>query len=92
MCSLGKTLLAFALLHFVLQGQTSCYARYLLTSYFRIPFFNLTPRENKDVKGENVSTFPNLSFWIVSLWDLITIVFFKKEKKLAFIEFLAQYR
>ena len=32
--SLGKTLLAFALLHFALQGQgqTTCYARYPLTS------------------------------------------------------------
>ena len=35
-CSLGKTLLAFALLHFVLQGQT-CLSRFLLTSYFCIP-------------------------------------------------------
>ena len=34
--SLGKTLLAFSLLHFVLQGQTACYSRYLLTSYFCI--------------------------------------------------------
>ena len=32
-----KTLLSFALLHFVLQGQTSCYSQYLLTSYFCIP-------------------------------------------------------
>ena len=36
-CSLDKTLLAFALLHFVLQGQTCLYSRYLLTSYFCIP-------------------------------------------------------
>ena len=36
--SLGITLLAFALLCFVLQGQISCYYRYLLTSYFCIPF------------------------------------------------------
>ena len=36
-CSLGKTLLAFALLHFVLQGQACSYSRYLLTSYFCIP-------------------------------------------------------
>ena len=35
-CSLNKTLLAFALLHFVLQGQTCCYSRYLWTSYFCI--------------------------------------------------------
>ena len=31
---LGKTLLAFALLHFVLQSQTCLYSRCLLTSYF----------------------------------------------------------
>ena len=37
---LGKTLLAFALLHFVLQGQFACFSRYLLTSYF-IPTFPL---------------------------------------------------
>ena len=37
MRSLGKTLLAFALLHFVLQGQTACYSSYLLTSSFCIP-------------------------------------------------------
>ena len=35
-CSLGKTLLAFALLHFVLQGKLTCYSRYLLISYFCI--------------------------------------------------------
>ena len=32
-CSLGKTLLAFALLHFILQGKLVCY---LLISYFCI--------------------------------------------------------
>ena len=37
MHSLGKTLLAFDLLHFVLQGQFACYSKYLLTSYFCIP-------------------------------------------------------
>ena len=37
MHSVGKTLLAFALLHFVLQGQVACFSRYLLTSYFCIP-------------------------------------------------------
>ena len=35
-CSLGKTLLTFSLLHFVLQGQICCYSGYLLTSYFCI--------------------------------------------------------
>ena len=44
MCSLGKTLLAFALVHFVLQGQTYLYTRYLLTSYFCI----LIPYDEKD--------------------------------------------
>ena len=37
MGSLGKTLLAFDLLHFVLQAQLCYYSRYLLTSYFCIP-------------------------------------------------------
>ena len=37
MCSLDKTLLAFALLHFVLQGQTCLLFSYLLTSYLCIP-------------------------------------------------------
>ena len=36
MCSLGKTLLAFALLHSIFQGQFTCYPRYFLTSYFCI--------------------------------------------------------
>ena len=35
--SLGKTLLAFALLHFELQGQICLLLRYLLTFYFYIP-------------------------------------------------------
>ena len=43
--SLGKTLLAFALLHFVLQGQICCYSRYLLTSYFCIP----VPYDERDI-------------------------------------------
>ena len=33
-CSLDKTLLAFALLHFVFLGQISCNSRYLLSSTF----------------------------------------------------------
>ena len=44
-CSLGKTLLAFALLHFALQGQTCCYSRYILTSYFCIP----VPYDEKNI-------------------------------------------
>ena len=35
--SLAKTLLAFALFHFVLQGQTCLFSRYLLISYSCIP-------------------------------------------------------
>ena len=45
MFSWQKTLLAFALLHFVLQGQTSLYFRYLLTSSFCI----LVPYDEKDI-------------------------------------------
>ena len=44
-CSLGRTLLAFALLHSVLQGQISCYPRCFLTSYFCIP----VPYNEKDI-------------------------------------------
>ena len=45
MGSLVKTLLAFALLHFVLQGQLACYSAYLLNSYFWIP----VPYDEKDI-------------------------------------------
>ena len=44
-CSLGKTLLAFAMLHFVLQGQICLLLQYLLTSYFCIP----VPYNEKDI-------------------------------------------
>ena len=44
-CVLLKKLLAFALLHFVLQGQTYLSPRYLLTSYFYIPI----PYDEKDI-------------------------------------------
>ena len=38
MCSHDKTLLAFALLHFVLsKTKLICYSGYLLTSYFCLP-------------------------------------------------------
>ena len=43
--SLGKTSLAFVLLHFLLQANLACYYRYLLTSYFCI----LVPYEEKDI-------------------------------------------
>ena len=42
---LGKTLLAFALLHSVFQGQISLYSRCFLTSYFCIP----VPYNEKDM-------------------------------------------
>ena len=45
MCSLDKTLLAFALLHFVLQDQTCLLIQVSLTSYFCIPI----PYEENDV-------------------------------------------
>ena len=44
-CSLKKTLLAFALLHSVLQGKCACYSRCFLTSYFCIP----VPYNEKDI-------------------------------------------
>ena len=44
-CSLGKTLLAFALLYFVLQGQTCLLLWNFLTSYFCIP----VPYSEKDI-------------------------------------------
>jgi len=43
--SFDKTLMAFSLLHFVIQSQSSCYFRYLLTSYFCIPI----PYNEKDI-------------------------------------------
>ena len=36
-CSLGRTLLAFALLHSILKAKFACYSRCFLTSYFCIP-------------------------------------------------------
>ena len=45
MRSLGKTLLAFALLHHVFQDQFACYPRCFLTSYFCIP----VPYNEKDI-------------------------------------------
>ena len=45
-CSLGKTLIDFALLHFILQGQTCLLTpHYLLISYFCIP----VPYNEKDI-------------------------------------------
>ena len=54
--SLGKTLLDFALLHSVLQGQFSCYSRCFLTSYFCIP----VPYNEKDI-----------FFWVLVLEGLV---------------------
>ena len=45
MFALDKTLLAFALLHFVLKAKLACYSRYLLTSYFCIPI----PYDEEDI-------------------------------------------
>ena len=44
-CSLDKTLLAFALLHFIFQGQTCLVSEYLLTSCFCIP----VPYDENDI-------------------------------------------
>jgi len=46
-CSLGKTLLALALLHFpsLERWKDACYSRYLLTSYFCLP----VPYDEKDI-------------------------------------------
>ena len=38
-------LLAFALLHFVLQGKLACHSRFLLTSYFAFQ----SPRDDKGI-------------------------------------------
>ena len=56
MSSLGKTLLAFALLHFILKVKLACYSRYLLTSYFCIPI----PYDEKDI-----------FFWVLVLEGLV---------------------
>ena len=45
MRSRGKTLLAFALLHFVAQTQTCLLFQYLLTSFFSIA----VPYDEKDI-------------------------------------------
>ena len=44
MCSLGKTLLAFACFILYSKAKLACYSRYLLTSYFCIP----VPYDEKD--------------------------------------------
>ena len=41
---LDKSLLAFALLHFILKAKLGCYSGYHLTSYFCIPI----PYDDKD--------------------------------------------
>ena len=59
-CSLGKTLLAFALLHSILhsilKAKFSCYSRCFLTSYFCIP----VPYDEKDI-----------FFWVLVLEGLV---------------------
>ena len=54
--SLGITLLAFALLHSVLQGKFTCYSRRFLTSYFCLP----VPYNEKDI-----------FFWVLVLEGLV---------------------
>ena len=44
-CSLGKILLAFTLIHFVVKAKLACYSKYLLISYFCIP----VPYDEKDI-------------------------------------------
>ena len=55
-CSLGKTVLAFALLNSVFQARFACYSRYFLTYYFFIP----VPYNEKDI-----------FFWVLVLKGLI---------------------
>ena len=45
MCSFGRTLLAFALLHSIPKAKSACYSRCFLTSYFCIP----VPYNEKDI-------------------------------------------
>ena len=44
-CSLGNTLLSFALFHLYSKAKLACYSRYLLTSYLCI----LAPYDEKDI-------------------------------------------
>ena len=44
-CSLGKALLAFALLHFYSVAKLACYSGFVLTCYFCMPI----PYDDKDV-------------------------------------------
>ena len=60
-CSLGKILLAFALLHSVLQGQICLFSRCFLTSYFCIP-----------VPYNEGKRFSHI-FWVLVLEDLVGI-------------------
>ena len=56
MCSLGRTILAFVLLHSVLQGQISWLLQVFLDSYFCIP----VPFNEKDI-----------FFWVLVLDGLV---------------------
>ena len=58
MHSLGKTLLAFALLHLYSKAKFACYSRYLLTSYFCIP----VPYNEKDI-----------FFWVLVIQGLVDL-------------------
>ena len=68
--SLGKTLVSFALLHSVFQGQIACYSRYFLTSYFCIPVLY----NEKDIFfGVLVLEVLVGSHWTVQLQKLCTL-------------------
>ena len=58
MHSLGKTLLAFALLHLYSKAKFASHSRYLLTSYFCIP----VPYDEKDI-----------FFWVLVLEGLVDL-------------------
>ena len=55
--SLGKTLLAFALFHSVLQGKFTLFPRYFLTSYFFIPI----PKKGSTKECSNYCTIALIS-------------------------------
>ena len=75
-----QTLLAFALLHSVLQGQICLYSRCFLTSYFCIPvtynekdiFFGDSSRRSCR-SSKNLSTSASLAL-LVRAWTWITLL------------------
>ena len=73
--SLGKTLLAFALLHLYSTAKLVHYSRYLLTSYFCIPvpydekdvFFGVISKRSFSVIEPLNFTFSGISGWSIDL-------------------------